>query len=316
MANRVQPIPVGVDVSKSELVLSVNGDEPVTLPNTLPALRAWLRGWSGPLAFALEATNDFHLLLALEAHGRGHGVYVLNGYRLNRYRESIGGRAKTDASDARLLARYLQREQDGLRPWTPPPPGYRSLQSLLHRRATLVQARTRLQQSLAGLPGLKSSLRAVLRRLDHLDRLIQQRIHKALQQAHWDEAARRCQGIEGIGPLTAAALVMAYQRGPFRNSDAFVAFLGLDVRVRDSGQRRGRRCLTKRGDPEVRRLLYMAAMQAQRQPAWQGYYQRYLNRGLSRIQALNILARKLARVAFAILKNQTEYVPGKACVMT
>nr|WP_255461667.1 hypothetical protein [Alcanivorax xiamenensis] len=28
---------------------------------------------------------------------------------------------------------------------------------------------------------------------------------------------------------------MAFLRGDFKNSDAFVAFLGLDVRVRDSG---------------------------------------------------------------------------------
>lgn len=35
-------------------------------------------------------------------------------------------------------------------------------------------------------------------------------------------------------------------------------------------------------------------------------YQRYLNRGLKATQALVILARKLARIAFALMKNQTE----------
>ncbi|WP_355661033.1 transposase [Halomonas salifodinae] len=37
--------------------------------------------------------------------------------------------------------------------------------------------------------------------------------------------------------------------------------------MRDSGTQRGRRKLTKQGDPEVRRLLYNAAMAAIRQPA-------------------------------------------------
>lgn len=316
MANRVQPTWVGVDVSKAELVVSVNGDEAVTLPNTLKAIRSWLRSWQGPLEVALEATNDFHIALAEEAHRQGHCVYVINGYQLNRYRESIGGRAKTDASDARLLVRYLQRERDELRPWTPPPAGYRQLQRLLHRRATLVQAKVRLQQSLEGLNELKSSLNAVIKRLDHLDTLIQKRIRQALRQARWHGDARRCQDIEGVGPITAAALVMAYHRGAFRNSDAFIAFLGLDVRVRDSGKKRGKRCLTKQGDPELRRLLYLAAMQAKRQPAWQAFYQRQLDRGLSRIQALTILGRKLARVAFAILRNQTDYVPQRPCMET
>jgi len=115
---------------------------------------------------------------------------------------------------------------------------------------------------------------------------------------------------------TAAALVMAYHRGPFRSSDAFIAFLGLDVRVRDSGKKRGQRRLTKQGDPELRRLLYLAAMQAKRQPAWQAFYQRCLDRGLAPSQALNVLSRKLARVAFALLRNGTDYVPRKPCMET
>lgn len=318
MANRVTPTFIGVDVSQAELVLSLslNGNEPLILPNELKAIRAWLCQYNEPLELALEATNDFHMPLAMEAHKQGHRVYVINGYQLNRYRESIGGRAKTDASDARLLVRYLQRERDQLRPWEPPPKAYRQLQGLLHRRATLVQAKVRIQQSFTGLAELKPSLRALIKQLEHLDALIQKRIYHCLRQSLWLDEARRCQAIEGIGPITAAALVMAYHRGDFRSSDAFVAFLGLDVRVRDSGKKRGRRCLTKQGDPELRRLLYLAAMQAKRQPAWQEFFQRYLERGLSAIQALNILARKLARVAFAILRNQTEYVAQRGCAQT
>ena len=112
---------------------------------------------------------------------------------------------------------------------------------------------------------------------------------------------------------------MSFHRGAFRSSDAFVAFLGLDVRVRDSGQLRGRRRLTKKGNPELRRLLFLAAMQAARSRSWKDFYQRHLDRGLSRIQALVILARKLARVAFALLNNQTDYRPRylkEACIET
>ena len=56
-------------------------------------------------------------------------------------------------------------------------------------------------------------------------------------------------------------------------------------------------------------LLYLAAMQAKRTPAWQGYYQRCIARGLAPVQALNVLARKLARVAFSLMRNQSEYIP-------
>src|SRR5699024_11115913 len=113
----------------------------------------------------------------------------------------------------------------------------------------------------------------------------------------WHEQAARLQHIEGIGPLTSVALTLFFHRGRFRSGDAFIAFLGLDVRVRDPGTFRGRRKLTKRGDPEARRLLFNAAMAAARSQTWRGYYEHTLAGGKSRIQALVILARKLARVA-------------------
>lgn len=316
MASKVVPQLVGVDVGKKELWLSVDGAAPQRCANQLSAIRRWLKALAGPVEFALEATNDYHLSLALEAHRQGHGVYLLNGYRLNRYRESVGTRAKTDAGDARLLARYLERERQDLRPWSPPPQGYVQLQGLLRRRATLVQARVRLQQSLQGLPELQACLKRLVDEIQRIDTAIQHRIEQAVAAADWQTHVRRCRQLEGVGPLTAAALTMAFHRGRFKTSDAFIAFLGLDVRVRDSGRSRGRRKLTKAGDPELRRLLYLAAMQAKSKPAWQAYYQRHLNRGLAPIQALNVLARKLARVAFALMKNQTDYQPRVTCAAT
>lgn len=317
MAMQVNPLLIGVDVSQAELVVA-RADQPALerVANEPAAIGAWLAGLAGPVCIGLEATNTFHLALLDAAHRRGHTLYLLNGLRLNRYRDSLGARAKTDTSDARLILRYLSHERAELRAWAPPPAGYTQLQRLLHRRASLVRARVALQQSLRELPELHTGTQALLKQLTQFDRRIQQRLHRLLQQSGWADEALRCQAIEGLGALTATALTTAFHRGPFRSSDAFIAFLGLDVRVRESGRFHGRRRLSKQGDPELRRLLFLAAMQAARQPAWHGFYQHCLDRGLSRIQALVVLARKLARVAFALLKHNTTYVPRIACTET
>ena len=81
----------------------------------------------------------------------------------------------------------------------------------------------------------------------------------------------------------------------------------MDVRVRDSGKHKGRRKLTKKGDPELRRLLYNAAMAARKTQAWKGLYETYVAQGLKPTQALIKLARKLARIAFALMHNQAIY---------
>jgi transposase len=122
-------------------------------------------------------------------------------------------------------------------------------------------------------------------------------------------AATHLRTVVGFGPLLSASMAHAITRHPFRKADAFIAYIGYDPRVRDSGQWRGRRFLSKRGPAELRRLLFTAAMSACKTKLWQPFYQRYRARGLSTTAALVILARKLARVAFSIVKHNVDFRP-------
>jgi len=308
MAKSVTPTLIGVDVSKASLVIAESAGSGVhTLNNERRAIRTWLRSRSPGSSLALEATSHYHRLLARMAHEAGLQVFLLDAFKLSRYRDSIGGRAKTDDSDARLILRYLTHEHDQLTPWTPPPKAYERLQTLLRRRATLVQARVMVKQSLRDVPELRVTAARLDRRLQQLEVLLEKRMRICLQdQNRWADVLR-CQAVEGIGPLTAMALANVFRRAVFRSSDAFIAFLGLDVRVKESGTYSGKRKLSKRGDAELRRLLYNAAMAASRTDRWRDHYQSLRARGLKTTQALVILARKLARIAFALMKNQSQY---------
>lgn len=53
-------------------------------------------------------------------------------------------------------------------------------------------------------------------------------------------------------------------------------------------------------------------MAAARTLRWQSLYQSYLARGLKKTEALTILARKLARIAFALMQTQAAYQPQEA----
>lgn len=302
---------IGIDVGKDSLsICFARSGEQLELPNNPRAIRGWLKGLPSTCAIAIEATGIYHVEVATLAHQKGHPVYLINGYRLSNYRKGIGGRHKDDRSDAQLLARYLAHEQAQLQPWQPPCKTYSRLQSLLHRRAALVQSSTSLRQSFSQDRLLKRAIEPVLRRIAKLELRLERQIQQTLQEAGLGEQSKRCQGIEGIGPLTAAALNLAFLRGRFRNGDAFVAFLGLDVRMKESGRYCGRRKLTKQGDPEIRRLLYNAAMAAARTSRWKETYRGHLARGLKRTEALTILARKLARIAFALMTTQQPYRPA------
>ncbi|AEJ14399.1 IS110 family transposase [Pseudomonas putida] len=310
MAMQVGKLIVGADVAKAELVIHHDDrDEIIRLKNSKLEIRRWLKQQPLNTAIAVEATtNVYHLDLVELAHSLGFEVYVIDGFQLSNYRKSVGGRVKTDPSDARLLSRFLKNEGEDLRPWSPPPAVYGKLQSLLRRRAALVTARTAMTQSWANESLLKAAFETFVKSIDRLDQLIQKKIKEVLRDAGLQEQVARCQAVEGIGFLTAAALVMAFTRGEFKSSDSYIAFLGMDLRVSDSGQKNGRRRLTKRGCSEIRRLLHNAAMATSRSPAWKELYEQHRSSGKATTQALVILARKLARVAFALMKNQGDHV--------
>ena len=75
-------------------------------------------------------------------------------------------------------------------------------------------------------------------------------------------AARTLRAVPGFGPVTAAALAACLVDKQFTHPDQFVASLGLDIRVHQSGRRIGQFGLSKHGDAELRRLLYIAALGA------------------------------------------------------
>lgn len=305
MAKPVSQITLGIDVAKDELVIADwDTGEITTLINQPSEIRDWLASQPGPVRMALEPTSHYHLAMADQAQAAGHVVYLVNPRQLAHYREAVGVRHKSDPVDAELLARYLAHEEAALRPYQPQSPAARELWALLNRRATVVQARKQLQQSFREIRlstrGLTSELNAVLKRIDR-------RMEALIEKLGWLEDYQRCRTIPGIGHLNAVALVTVFHRGAFSGLDAFVAYLGFDVRLRESGHYKGKRKLTKKGPAEVRRLLYCAAKPARTYEPFAQYHQRQLGKGLPKIAANCILARKLARLAFTLMDRQETF---------
>src|SRR5258708_7230037 len=102
----------------------------------------WLGTHAGGSVHAcLEATGPYGEALACALHDAGHTVSVINPVRTKAYAQSLGLRQKTDAVDAKMLARFVQTQQPAA--WTPPPPAeLRALQALLRRLDALGEMRT------------------------------------------------------------------------------------------------------------------------------------------------------------------------------
>lgn len=305
MSKLVSQITLGIDVSKDELVICDWDTEEITiLENLHDTIKSWLKSLYGPVRIAIEPTSSYHLEVVEQAHRLGFEVYLINPRQLSHYRIAVGQRNKTDPADAWLLARYLAREAGSLRPFKPQCAKAQRLWSLLKRRAAVTKARSQLDQSFRGIQLSTKALSSEIQRL--LNRIDKQ-LQTLVRALGWLADYQRCLSIPGIGPLNAVALVSVFHRGAFAGSDAFVAFIGFDVRLRESGKYKGKRKLTKCGEAEIRRLLFCAAQPARSYALFDHYYQQQLIKGLSKIAAKVTLARKLARIAFTLMTNQQSF---------
>jgi transposase len=295
----------GVDVSKAKLVIGQYGVQTLTtVANRAVPIAAWLASLPKGAVVAMEATGIYHRLLAEMAYVAGMRVYVLNPQTLKHYARAIGQRAKTDPCDARMIARYVVHEGTKLRCWQPPARAADRLSQLLERRRTVVGVRETLMQSLSGLAMLKPVRQSVLasleRTVERIDILIGQEIARLPGAAALYE---RLQSIVGVGPVVAAQLVAVFNRLNFAHVGAFIAYTGLDPRPDDSGDRHGRRRLSKHGPGLLRCQLFNGARAAANSTLFKPLYRQLRNRGLETTEAIVILARKIARIAFALFKS-------------
>jgi len=305
---------LGADVDSRFVVVAcaVDSFRPHQVANERKALLAWLRTVPGGSRLAMESTGGYHELLAELAHKAGLQVFVLNPRNVRRYAEGVGCRGKTDRMDAEVIARYVAREHRELHAYVPPTKPQRELMQLLRRRAKLVQTKGQLVQSLRGLPIVRAEAKRLLAEFDRLIARLELMMRRCLEQTPAArEAAERIATIPGFGALSSMCLGHSFARTPYGTSDAVVAANGLDPRPADSGQKHGRRRLSKRGPAEHRRILFNCARSASRTKLWRPYYEAQVRKGLSSTAASVVLARKMLRVAFAIYKNGQPFDPSQ-----
>jgi transposase len=304
---------LGADVDSRFVVVAcaAGSFRPQRIANTRKDILAWLQTVPRGSRLAMESTGGYQQLLADLGQRVGMQVFVINPRDLRRYAQGIGRRGKTDRMDAEVIARYVAREHSELHAYVPPSPAQRRLTQLMGRRAKLVQIKGSIDQSLRGLPALRSEAKRLIAGIDRLIARVELMMQQTLEQIPAArEAAEHIATITGFGPLGSTCLGHSFTRLPYANSDAVVASSGLDPRPEDSGQKHGRRRLSKQGPAEQRRILFNCARSAARTKLWQPYYQAQLAKGLSATAATVILARKMLRVAFAVYKHGQPFNPS------
>jgi transposase len=237
----------------------------------------------------------------------GLAVAVVNPRQVRDFAKATGHLAKSDALDARVLARFAQRIQPRVRPL--PDAVAQELASVLGRRRQLLEMRTAEQNRRPTLaPRLRPALDAhvvwLSQQLTELDRELDQTLRAS---PVWREKEALLRSIPGIGPVVARTLLAELPELGTLARQQVAALAGVAPLNQDSGQRQGPRRIWG-GRAPVRAALYMAAVTAIRcNPTIRALYTRLRAAGKPAKVALVACMRKLVIIANAILRDATPW---------
>ena len=301
---------VGIDVAKSCLDLAVRpGDAHERLPHDDAGIRQVVERLRplGPALVVLEATGGLEVPLAAALAAAGLPVAVVNPRQVRDFAKAVGQLAKTDALDARLLARFAEVARPDPRPL--PDADARALSALLARRqqviAMLVAEQQRLPTTLPALrPRVEDHIAWLRQERDDLDRELRRRIRAS---PAWREDDDLLQSVPGIGPVLATTLIAELPELGRLDRKQIAALVGVAPLNCESGILRGRRIIWG-GRGRVRAALWMGTLVAvQRNPVIGAFYDRLVAAGKPKKVALTACMHKLLLILNALLRQRAPW---------
>jgi len=328
---------IGIDVHKNQSQVCILTDNAELIEKRIRTDRARFAavlGVRSPARILIEASTESEWVArCLEA--QGHEVIVADPNYAPMYAQR-SRKIKTDRRDARALAeacrikayRKAHRATDG----------QRHVKGRLAVRESLVRTRTKYislvrsllrREGLRIKPGSSSSFRERVGELEipkHLQREIapiltlmiplNRQIERATKDiekiAHKDPTVRRLCTAPGVGPVTAASFVATIDTAErFQGAHQVEAYLGLVPRELSSGEKQRKGHITKAGNRRTRCLLVEAAwalLRTQRPGVapLRDWTEQLAGRRGKRV-AVVALARKLAGILYAMMRDETEF---------
>ena len=307
------PVFVGIDVSKRRLDVAVRGpQDPSSGPQAtwsvsndeagigqlVPRLRLL-----APTLVVLEATGDLELPATAALVVADVRVAVVNPRHVRDFAGAVGQRAKTDALDAALLARFAEAVQPPVRPL--PDAATQDLSAVLARRRQIQellvaeQHRLRTARSVVR-PRLAAHIAWLRDDLAAVDRELGERIRAS---PVWRERDTLLRSVPGVGPVLATTLLAELPELGQGSAKAIGALVGVAPLNHDSGGQRGRRVIWG-GRASVRAVLYMATLSAVRyNPAIRAFSQRLTAAGKPAKVMLTACMHKLLTILHAMLRH-------------
>jgi len=315
---------VGIDVGSDELWASIEDMKTKMFKHSKKGIQS-LYVWSlkksnqTQIQFCMEATGVYSMSVAsLLTENDQALISIINPAQIKTFARMQMRRSKTDQIDAEIIRNYAETQSPPL--WQPVSKQLQQLTALVTQADAIKESlgqwqnRHHAQNFLPELPKeVKTTQRSIERSLTTQLKKIETAIKNlCAQDATLSQKVALLCTIPGVADQTAVKL-LAYGQNWLtdKSAKALTAHAGLAPQHHQSGTSVNRKArIDKRGNPKLRKTLYMPALVAvQYNPDLKKFYQRLLKNGKPKKLALVAAMRKLLILSRAIMINQKPFVP-------
>jgi len=261
---------------------------------------------NSPQQVVLEATGGLERELLINLVANGITTTFINPRQARDLAKGLGELAKTDAVDARMLARFAQLQCLPVRPL--PSQEIQEMNDLVTRRQQLIQMRTMEanRMHMARQKSIKKSIEKIIEAFDKQIDTIDVRIEQMIANNHdWNEKDKILKSVPGVGAKTSQVLISALPELGTLNRQEIAALVGVAPFCHDSGKKSGARSI-KGGRADVRSALYMATFSAVRyNKTFKEFFDRLIANGKKYKVAMVAAMRKMITVLNVMIKTKT-----------
>lgn len=304
---------IGIDIAKAKFdtAVLINGKFKTKVFSNdhkgFTLMLKWLDALSIIQAnFCMEATGIYWESIAEFLTSKDFSVSVMNPSIIASYAKSLLQRGKTDEQDAKIIARYCEREQPAI--WEAPPAEQKQLKGLMRQ---LEHLKHNHQKEVVRLMTADVCVQKIIKKhIKFLAREVEAIEAQINQLIEHDETFNRnntlLQSIPGIGKKTAPWLLAYLGDGSrFNRGKEAASYAGLSPMPYQSGTSvRVKTRISKKGHTDLRQILYMPAMATYgKRRAFVPFINRLLESGKRPKEVIVALMRKIITIAQAVLKS-------------
>lgn len=271
-----------------------------------------------PLVFVMEATGIYYQQLAYFLVENNCSVAVVLPNKIKNYCKSLSSKSKTDPLDSAAITRFGLERQLPL--WSPPSDTLKTLHALTREFHALKATITEIKNQCHALTSSFQPLKSTLKRKKILIATLEKQVHQIEQELHdlvdadaiLSERVPKICTAKGIGFITVVSVLAETQCFKLVSKQKQLAsYAGYDIVFNDSGLKKGKTSISKKGNKFLRNAVFMPALAACRyNPVLKDFYLRLVAKGKNKKLALIAVARKLLLLIYTLWKNNSSFDPN------